>query len=127
MFLKVQHAFDVLGNPQKRKGYDSNFHFDEWIPTEPISESDFYTIYEPIFLSNSRFSEIKPCPVLGDDNTSEEDLSKFYTFWRSFKSWRDFSSFDPEDEDVFFILFRMLHVEKKEDGCNYKIEQIVKN
>lgn len=101
LFLKIQHANEILSNPDKRRGYDSNFHFDEWIPDEPIPESDFYSVYVPIFQSNSRFSENKPCPELGDETTSYEDLMKFYRFWRNFKSWRDFSQFDEQDEDVY--------------------------
>jgi len=30
-------------------------------------------------------------PQLGDENMSQDDVNKFYRFWTSFSSWRDFS------------------------------------
>ena len=37
-------------------------------------------------------------PEVGEDETAWEDVDKFYDFWFSFKSWREFPH--PDEEDV---------------------------
>lgn len=99
-YLAVQKAFTTLMDPQKKRAYDSQCDFDDWIPTgsEKIKENEkdgkgksFYELYGPVFLANARFSEIKPVPVLGSDDDDLDKVYSFYDFWHKFESWRDFS------------------------------------
>eukprot|EP00924_Labyrinthula_sp_SR-Ha-C_P012113 snap_masked-scaffold_26-processed-gene-4.94-mRNA-1 protein AED:0.08 eAED:0.08 QI:0/-1/0/1/-1/1/1/0/573 len=104
-FLLVQKAFDILGDPKKRRGYDSMLDFDDWIPTGTedlsLSESQFFDIYKPIFESNARFSVHKPVPSIGDSSSPMDKVHNFYRFWDRFESWREFSKFDEfKDGDI---------------------------
>jgi DnaJ family protein C protein 2 len=97
-YLAVQKAFATLTDPQKKRAYDSQCDFDEWIPTgtEKIKENDgtgksYYELYGPVFTANARFSETQPVPELGDDSTDIETVYSFYDFWHKFDSWRDFT------------------------------------
>lgn len=51
------------------------------------------------FQNNSRFSEVKPAPNLGDANTPMDQVYRFYKFWDNFKTWREFSQYDEYDVD----------------------------
>lgn len=107
-YMAVQKAFETLTDAQKKRAYDSQCNFDEWIPvgTEKIKQNeadgkgkDFYELYGPVFKANARFSEAKPVPQLGDDDLAIEDVYKFYDFWSKFDSWRDFSHGLEHDVD----------------------------
>lgn len=96
-YLAVQKAFATLVDPAKKRAYDSQCDFDEWIPTgsEKLKENDgvgksFYDLYGPIFTANARFSETTPVPMLGDDSSDLETVTAFYDFWHKFDSWRVF-------------------------------------
>jgi len=92
----VQKAYEVLSDPVQRKGYDSQFDFDDWIPkgTENLADQQaFFKLYGPVFESNARFSTIKPVPLLGTLDDPEPKVKAFYTFWRTFSSWRLVASF----------------------------------
>lgn len=87
-FLKIQHAWEILGNPKKRRGYDSTFDFDDSIPTgeETIdTEEDYFEIFSPVFERNARFSQKKPVPMLGNSSSPIEHVRKFYQFWNRFE------------------------------------------
>jgi len=97
----MQLAYKTLTDKKKRIGYDSQLPFNEKIPKakEGTTEETFYKVYAPVFERNSRFSTIRPVPELGDEKTSDEDVSEFYSFWFGFKSWRDFTYLDEHKSD----------------------------
>mmetsp|Transcript_10573 Transcript_10573/g.17253 ORF Transcript_10573/g.17253 Transcript_10573/m.17253 type:complete len:570 (+) Transcript_10573:45-1754(+) len=100
MFLRVQRAWEILGNKEKRRGYDSQFAFDDSIPSGR-EDVDFYELFGPVFERNGRFAVHKPVPQLGSDETDIAKVSRFYAYWQRFESWRDFSKFDEfKDGDV---------------------------
>jgi len=92
-FKSLLLGYEKLCDPQLRRVYDSSLPFDDSIPSDKkgLSEKTFFSIYGPVFMSNSRYSVIRPVPQLGDLSTSDDDINRFYDFWFSFKSWRDFS------------------------------------
>lgn len=100
-FLKIQNAYEFLCNKDKRRTYDSQLDFDDSIPSgrENLSKAagGFFGVYGPVFLSNSRFSDIKPVPSLGDDETSDDQVEIFYDFWMNFRSWRLLKGEDEHD------------------------------
>lgn len=50
-----------------------------------------------MFDSEARFSNQKPVPKFGEENSSRQEVEAFYNFWSYFDSWR---TFEYEDEDV---------------------------
>lgn len=126
LFLAIQKAYDVLSNEERRRGYDSQFEFDDSIPsgTEPLAvEADFFKLYTPVFDRNSRFSTKKPVPKLGTNEDSDEKVMAFYKFWFMFESWRDFSSLGEHDtsqaefrEEKRWV-YRVVYAGWTDDGC----------
>jgi len=94
-FLMIQEAYDTLSDPEKKRGFDSQYEFDESFPSSKSSGGEnFFKAWGPVFKRNGRFSLIKPVPELGDIDSPGSHVNAFWSFWRSFKSWRDFSSQD---------------------------------
>jgi len=100
-FSCITKAFEVLGNPVKRKAFDSvDPTFNDDIPDVLKKDSrDFYSVFGPVFESNSRWSNKTPVPQLGADDSCRQDVDRFYSFWYDFDSWREFSYLDEEDKE----------------------------
>lgn len=101
LFLAIQKAYDVLSNEEKRRAYDSQFEFDDSIPSA-TDTGEFFAAFGPVFERNARFSVQRPVPRLGGPDDSEASVRAFYDFWFHFESWRDFSAaaeHNTEDAD----------------------------
>lgn len=97
-FKAVRKAYDILSDKKKRAAYDSIDDVDDSIPSErdaTASPERYYEKFGTCFAINSRWSVSDRVPQFGDDTTDIQAVNKFYDFWYSFKSWRDFS-FDLE-------------------------------
>ena len=93
MFKQIKEAYEVLSNKEKRRQYDSVDGVDDKIPADKLyKESDFYAIFGACFKKNAKWSNVKPVPELGDEKSKDEDVIKFYSFWKNFQSWREFPS-----------------------------------
>ncbi|GLC41260.1 hypothetical protein PLESTB_001081800 [Pleodorina starrii] len=96
-FKTIQDAYDTLSDKDKRREFDSTDEFDDTLPLQ-CDPKDFLKVFGPAFRRNARWSSVEPVPDVGDDSTPWEDVSKFYDFWYTFKSWREFPH--PDEEDV---------------------------
>lgn len=97
-FKAVRKAYDILSDKKKRAAYDSIDDVDDSLPSEKDATSSavrFYEKFGPCFALNARWCVSDRVPELGDDKADMKDVDRFYDFWYSFKSWRDFS-FDLE-------------------------------
>lgn len=106
LFLALQKAYDVLSNDKTRRTYDSQYEFDDTIPSgsEDLGPDGarFFDVYRPVFERNARWSSRKPVPALGKPDDSDERVRAFYAFWFEFDSWRDFSGegeHNPEEAE----------------------------
>jgi len=105
-FLKIQEGHEVLSDVKKRRKYDSMGDFDDFVPSGLKKNQDFYTVFGPVFKRNAKWSERKPVPDLGDENTSYDTVDAFYEFWHGFETWRDMDEVIKEEEgdDCFMAL-----------------------
>jgi len=99
MWLKIQKAYETLTDPEKKKKYDSTLPFDETIPEGTVEEKDFFETFKPVFIRNAFWSNKRPVPDIGDLKTDIKKVQRFYDFWETFDSWRDFSVFDEYNLD----------------------------
>ena len=90
-FSLITHAFELLSNPTIRRAYDSvDPKFDDNVPN-PTNSDNFYETFGPVFERNARWSVHQHVPTLGNDETSFDQVNKFYRFWYDFESWREYS------------------------------------
>lgn len=100
-FKAIQAAYELLSDPRRRRIFDSSDEVDDSIPS-PNDPGDFYTLYRPVFERLARFSVKQPVPSLGNAETSDEAVERFYAFWFVFESWREYShadEYDPEQAE----------------------------
>ena len=103
----IQKALEVLSNPEKRRQFDSvdpyYMELEENVPSEKDArraierdQNAFFTIFNPIFEREARFSKKQPVPMLGAIDAPKADVEGFYDFWYNFDSWRSFEYLDKE-------------------------------
>jgi len=98
MFRAITDAFELLSVPKKRREFDSLDDFDDTVPTAAdAAAGGFLETFGPVFERNSRWSERGGTPLLGDEESADEEVAKFYNFWFDFRSWRDFADADEYD------------------------------
>ncbi|ORY87742.1 DnaJ domain-containing protein, partial [Protomyces lactucae-debilis] len=100
-FKCIAKAHEILSDPVKRRQFDS---VDEGadVPTPKKGAKDFYKSWGRAFAAEGRFSTKQPVPVLGNAESSKEEVDQFYNFWYDFDSWRTFEYLDkdlPDDTD----------------------------
>jgi DnaJ family protein C protein 2 len=120
-FSLITHAFELLSNPALRRSYDSvDPKFDDAVPN-PTTNENFYEIFGPVFERNARWSVHQHVPLLGNDDTSFEQVNKLYRFWYDFVSWREYSYLGKKWRKNEFVLlennfFSSIDEEDKSQG-----------
>ena len=105
VFLKIQEAYNTLGDTKKKRAYDSQLPFNEKSPSEKKvlralekGGEAYYELWRPCFERNARFAERLPVPDIGDSTCPIAEVYAFYDYWVKFESWRDFTGQDAEHD-----------------------------
>mmetsp|Transcript_18091 Transcript_18091/g.28321 ORF Transcript_18091/g.28321 Transcript_18091/m.28321 type:complete len:380 (-) Transcript_18091:113-1252(-) len=99
-FKRIVKAFNILGDADKRRAYDSIGPIDESVSPNDreYTEDDFFDVFRKHFDKVAVWSHKEP-PQLGNNSTDFDAVDQFYDFWYEFQSWRDFS-FAIEDVEI---------------------------
>lgn len=89
-FKLLSAAWELLGNAERRRAFDSVDYFNDDLPTAFRKGKDFYRTFAAPFARQAKFSELRNVPKLGDEHTQYEEVADFYRFWQNLRSWRTF-------------------------------------
>lgn len=120
-FTCITRAYETLGNPIKRRSYDSiDPLFKDDLPTLSEVKKDFFGVLGPCFKLNARWSEKKHVPLLGDENSDRGYVDRFYDYWYDFQSWREYSYLDEEDKEKGQDRYERRWIEKENKAVRAK-------
>ncbi|XP_059046423.1 dnaJ homolog subfamily C member 2 [Achroia grisella] len=124
-FTCITKAYEILGTPVKRRSYDSvDPLVDDSLPsTTEIKKEGFYKAFGKYFEINSRWSEKRHVPLLGNENSLREQVEKFYAFWYEFDSWREFSYLDEEEKERGADREERRWIEKQNKAARAKLKK----
>lgn len=124
-FTCITKAYEILGTPAKRRSYDSvDPLVDDNVPTQAeIKKEGFFNLVPKYFEINSRWSEKKHVPLLGDENSPREQVERFYAFWYEFESWREFSYLDEEEKERGADRDERRWIEKQNKAARAKLKK----
>ncbi|EEB12438.1 conserved hypothetical protein [Pediculus humanus corporis] len=124
-FTCISKAWEILGNKDKRRSYDSvDPLFDNSIPSNnEHSRNNFFEVFTPVFERNARWSEKTPVPKLGGMNLPREQVEKFYSFWYNFESWREYSYLDEDEKEKGQDRLERRYIDKQNKAARAKLKK----
>lgn len=124
-FTCISKAWEILGNKEKRRSYDSidPLFNDDIPPNNENSKKNFFEVFGPVFDRNARWSERKPVPKLGGMDCPREQVEKFYNFWYDFESWREYSYLDEDEKDKGQDRDERRYIDKQNKAARAKLKK----